>query len=128
MKAATPRALTYNTRFEISIHAAREGGDPAGALLSGTLWKFQSTPPVKAATRKLGLRNGRAILFQSTPPVKAATCGLYRLSDGRKISIHAAREGGDAVVQQPDCKPSGFQSTPPVKAATRGLEGSRLLR
>ena len=35
------------------------------------------------------------------------------------ISIHAAREGGDAAVQQSDCKLAGFQSTPPVKAATQ---------
>ena len=56
--------------------------------------RFQSTPPVKAATGLLS--NCRAdIGFQSTPPVKAATlphCGgvcVYL------ISIHAAREGGD---------------------------------
>ena len=56
----------------ISIHAAREGGDPnASAALHGTK-KFQSTPPVKAATHDLAIE----------------------LAD-RIISIHAAREGGD---------------------------------
>ena len=38
------------------------------------------------------------LLFQSTPPVKAATIlddGLTLTAD---ISIHAAREGGDATV------------------------------
>ena len=34
--------------------------------------------------------------FQSTPPVKAATCTATRLQAFRAISIHAAREGGDA--------------------------------
>ena len=58
---------------------------------------FQSTPPVKAATKKV-FEKMQKVLFQSTPPVKAATkAGLdegYFVS----ISIHAAREGGDALM------------------------------
>ena len=58
------------------------------------LLRFQSTPPVKAATLVM---SGCAypFLFQSTPPVKAAT--FYRVTAwrGLGISIHAAREGGD---------------------------------
>ena len=34
------------------------------------------------------------------------------------ISIHAAREGGDAAVHRDAESTDGFQSTPPVKAAT----------
>ena len=37
----------------ISIHAAREGGDPAQAAQSRPQGEFQSTPPVKAATEQL---------------------------------------------------------------------------
>ena len=34
--------------------------------------------------------------FQSTPPVKAATCAVYSTDElTPEISIHAAREGGD---------------------------------
>ena len=58
--------------------------------------KFQSTPPVKAAT----VRHqpfAKFLGFQSTPPVKAATCN-WRLAIRRAaISIHAAREGGDCA-------------------------------
>ena len=36
------------------------------------------------------------IKFQSTPPVKAATYGKLHLLENQHISIHAAREGGDA--------------------------------
>ena len=36
-----------------------------------------------------------AALFQSTPPVKAATAPELSRPRRRKISIHAAREGGD---------------------------------
>ena len=56
--------------------------------------------------------------FQSTPPVKAATRAKFLRAKTYIISIHAAREGGDTEL--PDFKFSGdvFQSTPPVKAAT----------
>ena len=56
----------------ISIHAAREGGDDFSLFV------------IVAVTR-----------FQSTPPVKAATVGLDGLASAPTISIHAAREGGD---------------------------------
>ena len=88
-------------------------------------------------------------LFQSTPPVKAATKRTETMCCGRKISIHAAREGGDlnginlfrcacisihAAREGGDdsskcaCKQrSEFQSTPPVKAATCASYGMYLL-
>ena len=82
--------------MNISIHAAREGGD-LGLLYSTPIsWAFQSTPPVKAATA-ISLCPDSAIAFQSTPPVKAATGALFA----------------------PKTR-WGFQSTPPVKAATEG--------
>ena len=34
----------------ISIHSAREGGDRDKGICPGDYYKFQSTPPVKAAT------------------------------------------------------------------------------
>ena len=45
----------------------------------------------------------KKMIFQSTPPVKAATCSLLYNAEDCCISIHAAREGGDAVrmVSQP---------------------------
>ena len=65
------------TTGAISIHAAREGGD---------------TDP---AYQKM-----QANLFQSTPPVKAATRSISGFASGWNISIHAAREGGDAMAEQ----------------------------
>ena len=57
---------------------------------------FQSTPPVKAATvGAIVIVHARR--FQSTPPVKAATVCLIGFFLLRIISIHAAREGGDAA-------------------------------
>ena len=59
-----------------------------------TSWKFQSTPPVKAATKDGAVPVVWA-RFQSTPPVKAATELWAFTPDFIAISIHAAREGGD---------------------------------
>ena len=55
---------------------------------------FQSTPPVKAATIRRGM-DAADMTFQSTPPVKAATLSRSRCRQKYRISIHAAREGGD---------------------------------
>ena len=80
--------------LSISIHAAREGGDDNTDQNTKENKGFQSTPPVKAATKKSPFFC-RFQLFQSTPPVKAATTALNTSSGGLSISIHAAREGGD---------------------------------
>ena len=86
-------------------------------MVAGELrWKFQSTPPVKAATISYTLsvwdslisihaaREGGdgfkrlheyQYIFQSTPPVKAATPARLQNLFHAAISIHAAREGGD---------------------------------
>ena len=60
----------------ISIHAAREGGDVYDRRIVCGFIRFQSTPPVKAATIWRYLIGGH-IAFQSTPPVKAATHGIW---------------------------------------------------
>ena len=60
--------------------------------------------------------------FQSTPPVKAATLRNQLCGTPCVISIHAAREGGDASVAMQPSESAIFQSTPPVKAATTKSE------
>ena len=62
--------------------------------ISAKLAKFQSTPPVKAATMSF-IGSNIAFEFQSTPPVKAATKTHFLFLRIHTISIHAAREGGD---------------------------------
>ena len=107
--------------FAISIHAAREGGDDGKRWYNLGIPKFQSTPPVKAATGRFGFDYADAdisihaareggdpgyryasnteLAFQSTPPVKAATLGTLFPASTVAISIHAAREGGDLSCQ-----------------------------
>ena len=88
------------------------------ATIYNKLTIFQSTPPVKAATAAEDKGAGRRAAFQSTPPVKAATKQQKKDTRSAKISIHAAREGGDALARSCCTKKAAFQSTPPVKAAT----------
>ena len=67
-------------------------------------------------------------IFQSTPPVKAATNDAEFDGGKVKISIHAAREGGDAPFSKCRATSSIFQSTPPVKAATSMPIASSIFR
>ena len=81
---------------------------------------FQSTPPVKAATRR-AIPCTRGQRFQSTPPVKAATkqrdARLYQLRFQSTPPVKAATLSNISIVIG-----FGFQSTPPVKAATEALQ------
>ena len=88
--------LNLSTSREISIHAAREGGDSVLLMGGYRLNRFQSTPPVKAATMRHKYTPAQ-LGFQSTPPVKAATYYDYAFATDHPISIHAAREGGDST-------------------------------
>ena len=74
----------------------------------------------RAADREIKSR------FQSTPPVKAATGYTDTPTDTPAISIHAAREGGDATTNRLCAYVSRFQSTPPVKAATMQIITARI--
>ena len=123
MKAATTNPPPVSLLSCISIHAAREGGDFHASASRPTPPKFQSTPPVKAATLCRRVTVGYD-LFQSTPPVKAATQDGYRSNTAQAISIHAAREGGDTPKTTQSLSSGRFQSTPPVKAAT--LQGESM--
>ena len=69
------------TQNGISIHAAREGGDPKENLLTATY--SISIHAAREGGDAIGkLEKRLTTVFQSTPPVKAATCnnnGCFRL-------------------------------------------------
>ena len=96
LQAAMVRSL------EVSIHAARAGGDAAPAVI---YWHDR--------------------LFQSTPPARAATA-CSRQKAEQAVSIHAARAGGDRGEPAPNCYVLLFQSTPPARAATAGSSSDSL--
>ena len=81
---------------DISIHAAREGGDLT-----------------------LIERGHESVLISIHAAREGGdTASLSRFGAARSISIHAAREGGDCPTLRPRLPTVPFQSTPPVKAAT----------
>ena len=83
---------------------------------SKTAMRFQSTHPVRGATRaELLARN--EYVFQSTHPVRGARDNTTITLGNLTISIHAPREGCDRhVFPSSHCNP--FQSTHPVRGAT----------
>ena len=101
-RAATQPARRSSMRDrDVSIHAAREGGDPGvvRCLRRCPSTTFQSTPPARAATRSRPLPHASGIEFQSTPPARAATLRIVPTVRQSRVSIHAAREGGDGVTR-----------------------------
>ena len=61
----------------ISIHAPRAGSDRLAGRKQRTTKRFQSTLPVRGATRKPTSRRRRRVKFQSTLPVRGATAGGF---------------------------------------------------
>ena len=65
----------------------------------GTQFVFQSTLPVRGATKR-AQENFRVVLFQSTLPVRGATKPLWDELQMESISIHAPRAGSDWNIRQ----------------------------
>ena len=91
-------AISFGCRFDavISIHAPREGCDltlPSNVLVS----IFQSTHPVRGCDAQWSFGRRLQVLFQSTHPVRGATDKVCHNGGGNTISIHAPREGCDAM-------------------------------
>ena len=94
MKAATWLYAWNRYDYVISIHAAREGGDTATIRQSRT-GIISIHAAREGGDRRLGQMVAPYGRFQSTPPVKAATHSSRSRLGRQSISIHAAREGGD---------------------------------
>ena len=78
----------------ISIHAAREGGDYKLMVKAQAHFKFQSTPPVKAATF-IGIFCAAMLGISIHAAREGGDVHAVDVRKGFIISIHAAREGGD---------------------------------
>ena len=123
----------------VSIHAPRAGRDSIGITTSDAEAVFQSTRPVRGAT-KVFFMPVTVCRFQSTRPVRGATlsivrlwrcwsfnprapCGARRVRLGGvrrqlAVSIHAPRAGRDGDTNNVPVSLPGFQSTRPVRGAT----------
>ena len=126
---------------QISIHAPREGGDDPARLGPTSLSHFNPRPPRGGRHRQRDTETYQDDHFNPRPPRGGATPPVHgqgpgrqdfnprpprggRLPDGDitddlvKISIHAPREGGDAIGCLMALVISIFQSTPPARGAT----------
>ena len=97
----------------VSIHAPREGRDSAAGAASPALASFQSTRPVKGATRTPETGGQPSAWFQSTRPVKGATVRVVRHRNGGRVSIHAPREGRDTTAFSNRAPANGFNPRAP---------------
>ena len=117
MKAATTAKVETPETPEISIHAAREGGDYLHDVESAN-YDISIHAAREGGDKDCAIIIVHTRRFQSTPPVKAATDSECQDCRFVGISIHAAREGGDSKDSVCAVCYLSFQSTPPVKAAT----------
>ena len=88
--------MPFEMDSTISIHAPREGGDSDAIEVATTYQDFNPRPPRGGRPGQYGW-NTQGKGFQSTPPARGATGRHRAASPGRRISIHAPREGGDAA-------------------------------
>ena len=103
--------------WQISIHAPREGGDPAGAPPHPRRY-ISIHAPREGGDHSPSKVFANEIDFNPRPPRGGRLAGLLPTLQAADISIHAPREGGDLrrqLMHAPLCQ---FQSTPPARGAT----------
>ena len=128
-------------RYDISIHAPREGSDFSAGGKTGDAKNFYPRSP-RGERRSRSSMRIRDSPFLSTLPARGATCPICaKITANRNISIHAPREGSDPGCparpgRQSDFYPrsprgerrveehkgeilAGFLSTLPARGATR---------
>ena len=101
----------------ISIHAPLAGCDPR-LDADRRAQRFQSTHPLRGATRRGLVFWCPASIFQSTHPLRGATLIRQVPRVVEQISIHAPLAGCDRLRTFGYRQPLGFQSTHPLRGAT----------
>ena len=103
--------------LEISIHAPREGSDFRVQAHSVLCFLFQSTLPVRGATKKPTVNSNNGVISIHAPREGSDYFDSHKVPV-LPISIHAPREGSDRLRLNVFCKMMIFQSTLPVRGAT----------
>ena len=102
----------------ISFHAPHAGCDARDLLDVSCSAQFQSTHPMRGATRRDQQRWHAQQAVQSTHPMRGATSPADAHRRGAGISIHAPHAGCDGVDSAQLDLLCGFQSTHPMRGAT----------
>ena len=131
---------------KISIHAPRTGSDATSRSVFSLSAEFQSTLPVRGATRGANLLVLKIIYFNPRSPygerpgcgravTKPVLISIHAPRTGSDlhadnlggvdgISIHAPRTGSDNSLAKLEYVYASFQSTLPVRGATSGPLGA----
>ena len=113
-----PRAIVGGKVVQlISIHAPLAGRDSVCAVNVSSGVSFQSTRPLRGATR-MTIALMTFVIFQSTRPLRGATVTEPRPASLIDISIHAPLAGRDDCSADRRNVCSLFQSTRPLRGAT----------
>ena len=116
VRPAIASCIPRNTSFQ-STHPVR--GATRGALRGvGGDDLFQSTHPVRGATSGRGGVDLRSVDFNPRTPCGVRLPGFLLVDDTGLISIHAPRAGCDGDGRRAAVLQAGFQSTHPVRGAT----------
>ena len=97
---------------DISIHALREEGDLCPFRRAAVCANFYPRPP-RGGRLPRGTTPAPPTNFYPRPPRGGRRRGIFCLSDGAVISIHALREEGDAVLVPPFFRRCNFYPRPP---------------
>ena len=95
MRGATRRRIVLTQPTGISIHAPREGSDKYDDIGFKQIPPFQSTLPVRGATRRRWPWLSRKKYFNPRSPGGERPMDERYEVIGYRISIHAPREGSD---------------------------------
>ena len=116
-RGATIERADYSRSYQISIHAPREGSDPALGLPSYRLLNFYPRSPRGERPSGTSALHG-TLEFLSTLPARGATGDKRVYFQKRPISIHAPREGSDVMFGTATRRFYRFLSTLPARGAT----------
>ena len=102
---------------QISIHAPLAGRDSSSSSASPPCSPFQSTRPLRGAT-KPSATVSTSLYFNPRAPCGARPSGPLPCPQSEAISIHAPLAGRDEVSSINISKQTEFQSTRPLRGAT----------
>ena len=110
------RACAETMPCFISIHAPLAGRDLIRPHHMATASAFQSTRPLRGATRTFAAQRRAIHAFQSTRPLRGATCPMMVTLEIKKISIHAPLAGRDRVMHDLTDRAQNFNPRAPCGA------------
>ena len=113
-----PGLCKYNKRLQNFNPRTPCGVRPAAGIIPAVRWPFQSTHPLRGATRT-PVREAPRRLFQSTHPLRGATAKIHKVSKldtdfnpRTPCGVRHRKQKKSTILQQ-------FQSTHPLRGATR---------